>query len=108
MARIHIEEPSHAIHALLEYVVGRMGHEVIGQGGDPLECDLLILEPTSSSGCLVAERLRAARRDLPIICISTEPPSRAVRELGPVAYFVKPFAIAEIEQAVANALLYRG
>jgi DNA-binding NarL/FixJ family response regulator len=69
---------------------------------------LLILEPTSRSGYLAAARLRVARPDLPIICISTESPSRTVQELGPVAYFVNPVAIAEIEQAVANALLYRG
>ncbi|MDX6467924.1 MAG: two-component system, cell cycle response regulator CpdR [Gaiellaceae bacterium] len=108
MSRIHIEEPSEPVRALLEHVVGRMGHELTGRGDDPLECDLLILEASSSSGLLVATRLRAAQPDLPIICISSEQLSSAVRELGPIAHFVKPFAIAEIEEAVTNALLFRG
>src|SRR5438034_9501999 len=88
MARILIHEPHPDVRVLLAAVVRRAGHDPVGQGelanDDTLE--LMILEPASADGLAAATRLRRRLEDLPIICTSIEPPTRATRALEPVAH----------------------
>jgi DNA-binding response OmpR family regulator len=106
MARILIHEPHPDVRVLLAAVVRRAGHDPVGHGeltnGDAPE--LMILEPASAEGLAAAAGLRRRLEDLPIICASIEPPSLASRALEPVAYFVKPFRLGELEAAIARAL----
>ena len=105
MARILIHEPHPDVRVLLEAVVRRTGHEPVGRG--ELTSDdtpeLMILEPASADGLAAAARLRRRLEDLPIICASIEPPSRATKALAPIAHLVKPFRLGELEAAIASA-----
>ena len=106
MARILIHEPHPDVRILLAAVVRRAGHDPVGHGeltNDDTP-ELMILEPASADGLAAAARLRRRLEDLPIICTSIEPPSRATRALAPVAYLVKPFRLGELEAAIASAL----
>ena len=106
MARILIHEPHPDVRILLAAVVRRAGHDPVGQGeltNDDTP-ELMILEPASADGLAAAARLRRRLEDLPIICTSILPPSEQTRELGPVAYLIKPFRLAELETAIASAL----
>jgi DNA-binding response OmpR family regulator len=106
MARVLISEPHPDCRALVELVVQRVGHDPLGpgelaEGDDP---GLLILEPASADGLAIAHRLRHRLGNLPIICTSVRPPSAATETLQPAAYLVKPFRLADLEAAVADAL----
>jgi DNA-binding response OmpR family regulator len=102
MARILISEPHPDLRVLLEAIVRRVGHEPVGHG--ELAVDeapaVIILEPASAVDLAAAARLRRRLEDLPIICTSILPPSEQTRELGPVAYLVKPFRVGELERAI--------
>jgi DNA-binding response OmpR family regulator len=106
VARILIHEPHPDVRVLLAAVVRRAGHDPVGQGelaGDDTP-ELMILEPASADGLAAAARLRRGLEDLPIICTSIEPPTRATKALAPVAHLVKPFRLGELEAAIASAL----
>ena len=106
MARVLISEPHADCRALVELVVQRIGHDPLGpgelaEGDDP---GLLILEPAAADGLAIAHQLRRRLENLPIICTSVRPPSAVTEKLQPAAYLVKPFRLADLESAVANAL----
>jgi DNA-binding response OmpR family regulator len=106
MARILISEPHPDLRALLEAVVRRAGHEPVGQGeltADDMPA-AMILEPASVAGLAAATELRRRLGDLPIICISILPPTRATRSLTPCAHLMKPFHLQEVEAAIVSAL----
>jgi CheY-like chemotaxis protein len=106
MARILICEPHPDLRVLLETVVRRAGHEPVGHG--ELTSDdapaVMILEPASADGLAAAAGLRRRLEDLPIICTSIFPPSGEARALGPTAYLIKPFRLADLEAAIVSAL----
>ena len=106
MARILISEPHPDLRVLLEAIVRRTGHEPVGHG--ELAVDeapaVMILEPASAADLAAAAGLRRRLEHLPIICTSILPPSEQARALGPVAYLIKPFRLAELETAIASAL----
>jgi DNA-binding response OmpR family regulator len=103
VARVLIVEPHPDIRTLFAVVVARAGHEPvldIEDGG--VEVDAAVIEPGDDEGLACARRLRAV--GLPVVFVSIFPADRATLELEPVAYFVKPFALAELEQALDAAL----
>jgi CheY-like chemotaxis protein len=105
VARILIVEPHADIRSLFEHVVRRAGHEpVVAEinGAGPPEVDAAVIEPGDGRGLAVARALRA--RGLPVVFASIFPAESEMLELEPAAYFVKPFALAELEQALASAL----
>lgn len=107
MATILIVDPDPATWSLLELLLLRLGHRPIGQrelseGEKP---DLMLLEPASRAGLRLARRLRDGIRQLPILCVSIEPPSRETRELGVDGYVMKPFRRTQLERALELALL---
>ena len=65
--------------------------------------DLLLVEPGWPEGIDLARRMRDARPDLPIVCLSIYP-RELERLLFPAAYLVKPFSVAELQGALRNAL----
>ena len=103
VARILIVEPHPDIRTLFAHVVRRAGHEpvlAVEDGG--LAVGAAVIEPGDDEGLLCARRLRAL--GLPLVFASIFPADRATLELEPVAYFVKPFALAKLEQALELAL----
>jgi two-component SAPR family response regulator len=109
--RVFICEPDAEIRALLAHVVRRLGHEpVLGEGGtvDPDEVDILLIDPAFPVALTVAQVVRLAREDVPIVCVSIYPPSDGIRRLRPVAYLLKPFALGELERAIHKAVFATG
>jgi CheY-like chemotaxis protein len=104
VARILIVEPHPDIRTLFGHVVRRAGHEPVLAGEDEgLDVDAAVIEPGDDEGIACARRLRAL--GLPVVFASIFPAERETLELEPVAYFVKPFALAELEQALEAALV---
>lgn len=106
MARVLIVEPHADIRTLFEHVVRRAGHEPVlpeaNGGGGPPDVDVAVIEPGDGHGLALARRLRAL--GLPVVFASIFPADTETLELEPAAYFVKPFALSDLEQALAEAL----
>ncbi|HKT45239.1 MAG TPA: hypothetical protein VJQ85_10590 [Gaiellaceae bacterium] len=107
MATILIVDPDPANRSLLELLVLRLGHRPIGQrelteGEEP---DLMLLEPASGPGLRLAHRLRQRLLQLPILCVSIEPPSEETSSLQAVDYVMKPFRRSTLEHALERALI---
>lgn len=106
MATILIADPDPATWSLLELLVLRLGHRSIGQRelADGEQPDLMLLEPSSQLGLRQAQGLRRRLPQLPILCVSIEPPSKEAIELGVVDHVMKPFRRAQLERAMERAL----
>jgi len=105
VARILIVEPHADIQALLEHVVRRLGHEPVvadWNGTGPPDVDAAVIEPGDPQGLPYARRLR--EQGLPVVFTSIFPADQEALDLEPVAYFVKPFALNELETALETAL----
>jgi DNA-binding response OmpR family regulator len=105
VARILIVEPHADIRSLLEHVVNRLGHEAVyhdGNGSPMPEVDAAVIEPGDFAGLRLARCVREQGR--PVVFTSIFPAEREALELTPSAYFVKPFALQELEAALAAAL----
>jgi CheY-like chemotaxis protein len=105
VARILIVEPHADIRSLFEHVIRRAGHEPVlaeADGADAPEVDAAVIEPGDSQGLALARRLRQLGR--PIVFASIFPADQEMLDLEPAAYFVKPFALAELEHALGQAL----
>jgi DNA-binding response OmpR family regulator len=105
VARILIVEPHADIRSLFEHVVRRAGHEPVVEeviGSCVPDVDAAVIEPGDGQGLAVARRLRELGR--PIVFASIFPAEQEMLDLEPAAYFVKPFALAELEHALGAAL----
>ncbi len=107
MATILIMDPDPATRSLLEVLVLRLGHRPIGQrelseGENP---ELMLLEPASRAGLRLAARLRRRFPQLPILCVSIDPPDWETRELGVAGHLMKPFRRSQLERALESALI---
>ena len=107
MATILIVDPDPATRSLLEVLVLRLGHRPIGQrelfeGENP---ELVLLEPASRAGMRLVARLRRRLPQLPILCVSIEPPNWETRELGVSGHVMKPFRRSQLERALDAALI---
>jgi two-component SAPR family response regulator len=106
VATILIIDPDPATWSLLEVLILRLGHRPIGQwelAEDEIP-DLVLLEPASRAGMRHARRLRGCFPELPILCVSIDPPNPKVRELGIADHVMKPFRRSQLERALASAL----
>ena len=112
MSRVLILETIPEIRELFVEIVRRLGHEPVVRDDLPsiesADVDAVLLEPASISRAAIARALRERDPELPIICVSIEPPSEQSRRLRPVAYLEKPFAIADLERTLLEALAGRG
>jgi len=105
VARILLEEPHPDVRELLEVVVRRLGHEPTTRSADDLRLDGIeaaIVEPAGGDGLELARRLR--RLDVPVVFTSIFPADDEILALEPAAYLVKPFALHQLERALAAAL----
>jgi DNA-binding response OmpR family regulator len=105
VARILIIEPHADIRTLFEHVVRRAGHEpVVAEinGSGAPDVDAAVIEPGDSQGLAVARLLRGLGR--PVVFTSIFPAEQEMLDLEPAAYFVKPFALIELEHALDAAL----
>jgi CheY-like chemotaxis protein len=105
VARILIVEPHDDIRSLLEHVVRRLGHEAVyptGNGGPMPDVDAAVIEPGDFAGLRHARHVR--ERGCPVVFTSIFPAEAEALDLEPAAYFIKPFALHELEGALAAAL----
>ena len=108
--KILVVEPHAEVRALIGHVVERLGYEPVyptGRRGEVLpECDVdvLLVEPADPGALSAAKTLRDDHEELPIVCASIYPRFEQADRLGPVAYLVKPFGLAELEQALSTAV----
>jgi CheY-like chemotaxis protein len=107
VATVLIVDPDPSTRSLLELLLLRLGHRPIGprewvEGEEP---DVLLLEPASRPGLRLARGVRRRFRDLPILCVSIDVPTRETRELRPVAHVMKPFRRSQLETALEQALI---
>jgi CheY-like chemotaxis protein len=107
VATILIVDPDPANRSLLELLVLRLGHRPIGQRelAEGEEPDLMLLEPASQPGLRLAHRLRERLMQLPILCVSIEPPSEETSSLAAVEHVMKPFRRSTLEHALERALV---
>jgi two-component SAPR family response regulator len=107
VATVLIVDPDPATRSLLELLLLRLGHRPIGprewvEGEEP---DVLVLESASKPGMRLARGVRRRFKQLPILCVSIDGPSRETRELAPVAHVMKPFRRSQLEAALEQALI---
>jgi DNA-binding response OmpR family regulator len=70
--------------------------------GDWANIDAAVIEPGDSSGLPLARHLREV--GCPVVFTSIFPAEQEALDLDPAAYFVKPFALQELEGALIAAL----
>lgn len=100
MAKILICEPVAETRELLERLVRRMGHVIVGI--DALESvDVLVFEPNSPAGLAIARRVLEARPDASLLACSAEP-VRSPLPASPriVASLQQPFSPADLARAL--------
>jgi DNA-binding response OmpR family regulator len=107
VATILIVDPDPATRSLLEVLVLRLGHRPIGQWelAEDESPDLMLLEPASRAGLRQATRLRSRNPELPILCVSIEPPCEETHSLGIADHVMKPFRRSQLERALESALI---
>jgi CheY-like chemotaxis protein len=107
MGRILILEPQPDVRDLWAHVAERLGHESVTEvppNPDAAPVDVIVLEPDGPRGLAIARALRERFPEIRLVCASTVPPTRELRrELSPHAYLTKPFPLAALERALADA-----
>ena len=107
MARILIVEPHADIQSLLEHVIRKLGHEPVladSAGSETMDAAAAVIEPGDARGLPLARSLRES--GCPVIFTSIFPADQESLDLEPVAYFVKPFGLTELRNALADALAH--
>lgn len=105
--RVLIADPHPEVRGLLVRLVRHLGHEAealaTGGEGELPRGDALVVDPVEEAGLAVARALRARDPGLPVILVSGLAAGGEALALGPVAQLPKPFAIADLERALAAA-----
>jgi hypothetical protein len=104
VARVLICEPHPEVRELLSRIVVRLGHEPVLEDAELAPVDAILLEPSHGPSVERAQAFRAVNGDTPIVCASIELPDAGSRRLAPIAYLVKPFALPDLQHAIARAL----
>ena len=104
MANVLVVEPVEETRVLIECVVKRMGHQIVG--GDSLRhVDVVFYEPASMAGLALARRVQAERPDVRLVACSAAPPRGIAREVRPFASLMQPFSVGDLKRVLESALL---
>jgi hypothetical protein len=106
MATIGISEPDPEVRTILARAVSRLGHEPVDADPTlgPDAIDLVIAEPADDRARGTAMLLAHGPGRIPVVCVSIHPRALTRLSFEPVAYLVKPFALSELQRAVAEAV----
>jgi two-component SAPR family response regulator len=66
--------------------------------------DAMVIEPGHEPMLELACAVRRARPTAAVVCVSIYPPEAEARALEPVAYLIKPFALATLQEAILEAV----
>jgi CheY-like chemotaxis protein len=110
MAQILISESHDDVRRMLERMVTRLGHEpVFVKVPAPAQlqsADVLMVEPATPTGAVLAQAACIVNPRLPLICASVTGPPPELTALGIefAATLVKPFTAAQLGAAIDRAL----
>jgi CheY-like chemotaxis protein len=110
MAQVLISESHPDVRRMLERMVARLGHEpvlvVVPAPAQLQSADVLVVEPATATGAVLAQAACIVNPRLPIVCASVAGPPRELQELGVpfAAALVKPFTAAQLGVAIDEAL----
>ena len=104
MAKVAIGEPYAEVRELLVHVIEGAGWEAVLDADEAADADALLIEPGDGPSLELARRLRRARPELPVVCVSIYPPGPESEPLAPTAYLLKPFSVGELQRVLAAAL----
>jgi CheY-like chemotaxis protein len=105
MPSVLISEPHLEVRELLERVVEAMGYEALVDEPENADAiDVMLIEPGSEQALDRARRIRDARPDLPVVCVSIYPPELESDLLSPAAYLVKPFSVADLQEVLRTVV----
>jgi DNA-binding NarL/FixJ family response regulator len=110
MVRILIDEPSPAVSRLLVHLVEWLGHEPLIAGAaweDERPPDVALVEPGFDDDYARVRSVHERWPTLPVVALGVYPRSKDLVELGVSGFVPKPFAIDDLERAVAAALRSR-
>jgi hypothetical protein len=105
VGKIVICEPDPEVRELLGLVVTRLGREASSELNGTGDIEALLVEPADATSVERAFAVRAACPNVPVVCLSIDPPTAGSRRFEPVAHVLKPFALPELERALHKALL---
>jgi CheY-like chemotaxis protein len=108
MGRILILEPQAEVRELWSRVAARLGHESVAEvppNPEAAPVDVIVLEPDGTRELATARALHQRFPEIPVVCASIVPPTPELRrELSPRVFLTKPFPLAALERALADAL----
>lgn len=113
MPRVLISEPDEAVQQRLERLIACLGHEPVAveklAPGQLTGADVLLVEPATPLGVVLAQATRLAAPSLPIICSSVAEPSVDLAGLGIqfAAVLVRPYTGEQLGVAIERALAMR-
>ncbi len=103
MARILICEPVAETRELMERLVRRMGHDIVGI--ERLETvDVLLFEPESRAGLALAKLLLETQPRANLVACSAAPPRAEIKLPRLVASLLQPFSPADFARVLNGAM----
>jgi CheY-like chemotaxis protein len=102
VARVLVVEPVEDTRVLIERVVTRMGHRVVG-GESLRDVDVVFYEPHSIAGLALARRVQRERPDVRLVAITASPSDAAEPAPRPFASLLQPFSPADIRRVLEAA-----
>lgn len=106
MAIVCVAQPVLETRELLERLVVRLGHDVVGPDG-VFAADALVFEATSPESAELARSVAAARPHVALIACSAFPVDVGALPVGATA-LTQPFAPADLARALSGALAATG
>jgi hypothetical protein len=106
VAKVLVVEPVEETRELIECLVTRMGHKVVG-GESLRDIDVVFYEPASRAGLALARRVQAECPTVCLVAINASPPRAMAREPRPMASLMQPFSPGDLRRVLEAALLGR-
>lgn len=98
MARICLSEPNPETRDLLAHLVARIGHDVVDRGAD-----VVLVEPVEDGPGAVGLARDANPHARVVVCSIALYDRAQLDALGADAFLLKPFGLAELRGAIAQA-----
>jgi hypothetical protein len=97
-------EPHPEVRELMRRVVVRLGHEPLLDDAALGDVEAIVVEPAHTPSMERAQAFRATAGAVPVICASIDVPNSGTKRLEPIVHLMKPFALPDMEAALARAL----
>jgi CheY-like chemotaxis protein len=106
VARVLVLEPVEETRILIERLVQRMGHEIVGGDDSLRDLDVVFYEPASRAGLALARRAQRQQPAVRLVACSAHPQRQAaVNVPRPFASLLQPFSPGDLRKVLESALL---